>query len=287
MSDRQALLDAVFAHPDEDTPRLVLADWMDEHAEGLPSADRPPVQAQAELLRLHVAFAQALEDTPEHARLQTRINALEEAHRTALLAGVPTFAAGWVRPTRGLPVRLEITGRQLLKNGKRLRRELRYESLKLRNVGGVLEDIVNAGLLAGVRELDIAFSSVSDGELTHLFRSPDVAALRDLNLNHIRFGDGPAEVLAASQHLAGLNRLSVWWCNPNVGRALAGPNCVLGNLTRLHIGNSGIDTATVAGIVGRPTAKRLIDLELSYNVLGPELAEVLARAPRLSGLRRV
>ena len=33
MSDREALLAAIRMHPDEDTPRLVFADWLDEHGE--------------------------------------------------------------------------------------------------------------------------------------------------------------------------------------------------------------------------------------------------------------
>ena len=33
MSDRDALLAAIRAHPDEDTPRLVLADYLDENGE--------------------------------------------------------------------------------------------------------------------------------------------------------------------------------------------------------------------------------------------------------------
>lgn len=33
MSDREALLAAIKAFPDEDTPRLVYADWLDEHGE--------------------------------------------------------------------------------------------------------------------------------------------------------------------------------------------------------------------------------------------------------------
>src|SRR5262249_54054674 len=34
-AERDALLDAVFAHPDDDTPRLIYADWLDEHGEGV------------------------------------------------------------------------------------------------------------------------------------------------------------------------------------------------------------------------------------------------------------
>jgi uncharacterized protein (TIGR02996 family) len=34
MTDRAALLAAICAHPDDDTPRLVYADWLDEHGQG-------------------------------------------------------------------------------------------------------------------------------------------------------------------------------------------------------------------------------------------------------------
>ncbi|HEV3384748.1 MAG TPA: TIGR02996 domain-containing protein, partial [Gemmata sp.] len=33
MSDRDALHAAICANPDDDTPRLVFADWLDEHGE--------------------------------------------------------------------------------------------------------------------------------------------------------------------------------------------------------------------------------------------------------------
>ena len=48
MSDEDALLAAIAAHPDEDTPRLVYADWLDEH-------DRP---IRAEFIRVQVDIAQ-------------------------------------------------------------------------------------------------------------------------------------------------------------------------------------------------------------------------------------
>jgi uncharacterized protein (TIGR02996 family) len=48
MSDEEALLAAIAAHPEEDTPRLVFADWLDEHGR----------HARAEFVRVQVAIAQ-------------------------------------------------------------------------------------------------------------------------------------------------------------------------------------------------------------------------------------
>ena len=47
MSDEDALLAAIAAHPDEDTPRLMYADWLDEHGQ--------PVRA--EFIRVQIELA--------------------------------------------------------------------------------------------------------------------------------------------------------------------------------------------------------------------------------------
>ena len=46
-TDERALLAAIIAHPDEDTPRLAYADWLQEH-------DRPE---RAEYIRLDIRLA--------------------------------------------------------------------------------------------------------------------------------------------------------------------------------------------------------------------------------------
>jgi uncharacterized protein (TIGR02996 family) len=87
MSDEDALLAAIAAHPDEDTPRLVYADWLDEH-------DRP---IRAEFIRLQIEIAQK-ETLPRaiqnrHVDLWKRNQELIDDHRDELLgplAALPT-----------------------------------------------------------------------------------------------------------------------------------------------------------------------------------------------------
>lgn len=54
MSDERALRAAILAHPDEDTPRLMFADWLDEN-------DRPD---QAEFIRLQIERSHTDRDDP-------------------------------------------------------------------------------------------------------------------------------------------------------------------------------------------------------------------------------
>ncbi len=59
MSDRDALLAAITAEPDEDTPRLVYADWLDEHDEG-DRAEFIRVQCRLQHLSLRSAEGERL-----------------------------------------------------------------------------------------------------------------------------------------------------------------------------------------------------------------------------------
>jgi uncharacterized protein (TIGR02996 family) len=81
MTDEPALLAAIHAHPDEDTPRLAYADWLDEH-------DRPE---RAAFIRLQCDPARSADDPDEAEFL---VAELEERHRTQWLAGLPRFP--WV-----------------------------------------------------------------------------------------------------------------------------------------------------------------------------------------------
>src|SRR5215510_14180756 len=80
MSDESALLAAIRANPDDDTPRLVFADWLDEQG-GESNA------ARAEYIRLGIELARIDEDDPDRktrARrkaLGERSNAIEKRYK--------------------------------------------------------------------------------------------------------------------------------------------------------------------------------------------------------------
>ena len=62
MDERQAIFAAILAEPDEDLPRLIYADWLDEH-------DMP---VRAEFIRVQVALAREPEYTPRFYELRFR-----------------------------------------------------------------------------------------------------------------------------------------------------------------------------------------------------------------------
>jgi uncharacterized protein (TIGR02996 family) len=66
MSDEAHLLSAIAEAPDDDTPRLVYADWLDEH-------DQPE---RAEFIRLQIGLSAGTIPEAKHEAARTRAEAL-------------------------------------------------------------------------------------------------------------------------------------------------------------------------------------------------------------------
>ncbi len=95
MTEREALLAAVCENPDEDTPRLVFADWLQENGE----------EERAEFIRFQCRTAKLPINSSARQHLENRINTLFRLHgqtwHRELAAGSgyrwgETFARGFV-----------------------------------------------------------------------------------------------------------------------------------------------------------------------------------------------
>ena len=62
MSERDAFLQAVCEHPEDDAPRLVFADWLEEHGD----------PARADFIRTQIELAKLSPDDPRRPALQER-----------------------------------------------------------------------------------------------------------------------------------------------------------------------------------------------------------------------
>ncbi|MBN9118379.1 MAG: TIGR02996 domain-containing protein [Planctomycetes bacterium] len=126
-AEERALIAAIIANPDEDTPRLVYADWLDEHADALPEERRTEARARAELIRVQVERAALLFGEPGFTTrdypLGRRAEEIAEEHMRSWVRELPgaarrgvTFALdrGFVGAVRcGVPYFIE-TGAALM-----------------------------------------------------------------------------------------------------------------------------------------------------------------------------
>ena len=189
MTDRIAFLHAIARRPDDDLPRLIFADWLDEHGE----PDR------AEFIRLQCLA------TPTDADSR-RIEELETMHRAA-----------WVEPLAGTFFRAEfrrgfvdhavLPAATFLKHGADLRRQTPLRGVTLLGVRRVLPDLLRGPLLAGLAALHLTGGRLGDDGARLLANSAALKGLTTLRLGDNVISDAGVTALARSPHLAGLTSL--------------------------------------------------------------------------------
>ena len=177
--DRTALLRAVLAVPDDDTPRLVYADWLDEHGD----------PARAEFIRLQCRIAEREQAAHVSWKDPDRIREreLEAKDRSRWQAELGSFRGlYWHEFRRGFPG-LSVTSVVTLNR--------------------------SAKMLAGVTPVEIVrVGIVTEDEARSFGRSPVFAGVRDLSVDYPTGADfvhDPLRVVLGSSHLAGLRVLRV------------------------------------------------------------------------------
>jgi uncharacterized protein (TIGR02996 family) len=293
MSERQALLRAVIDSPDEDAPRLVYADWLEEH--GQTEADR----ARAAFIRLQVEAARLDRYDPRRLDLEGRAEALLNAQREggvprAWLAGLENWGVNhhYTSFERGFPAVATVTPDELLDRGHEL------------------------WAVTPIRRLNTweGWRPATEPRDAEFVRCPHLARLRSLNVQGVPSSVAGLPALFASPHLAGLHYLGFYpaseqpWLRPllvsplrhtltGLGlasydprgdvRALEGSG-LLGRLRRLDfLGRAAAWTAEAGQALAAGPTDRLEELGLvSVDLSGPAL-RALAAAPPLPALERL
>jgi uncharacterized protein (TIGR02996 family) len=239
MTDHDALLAAIIAYPDEDTPRLAFADWLQEN-------DNPD---RGEFIRLEVELARTPPITEEDERrrqfLLYRREELLKVHRKEWLgpflphARDPSFERGFIHS-------LDVPAHTFLKHAERwfaitpLRRvkfttcsewdndQHRYTSQT--------EELFASPLLTKLEAIDLEQCNLRPPQIVRLAKCPDLHQLRELILARNAIGTEGAKELAGMKQLSALESLDL------VGNSIADPGAraiaqspYLGGLKELRI----------------------------------------------------
>lgn len=267
MSDADALLRAIVRHPDDDTPRLVYADWLQENGRG----------EEAEFLRAQCRLAAGGPTDPEYAELSLREDELRAWLGTHGPRPRPTFPGGlsveggnrwWTYTHRGFPRFLEFDGYE------------RHGTKAMRALANALERAFDA---LPARWLVLRFVTVA--QLRTLLKQPVMAGLSQLTVQLSATGDEATEAaraLAACRHLRNLRGLALAFANPDAAcEALArGPweNLEWFSPTSYVIGPAGM-----RALAGAEWFRRLSELLLTDG-LPDGTFDALARGPALARL---
>jgi uncharacterized protein (TIGR02996 family) len=230
-TEQEALFQTILDHPDDDAPRLVYADWLEEHGQ----------PARAEFIRLQIEVAQLENGEPQRTNLEVRAAQLLRAHVDDWR---PPFKIGY-RFARGFIDWISLDPDEYRQYVGELFRSAPITRLKLKQMSA-LEDaraISQSHHLTRLSELDLSGNRMGDRlVLTLILSSPHLARLRELNLR-----DNHLDINAVSS----LSKVP------------------LPSLTALDLSANPIYDASVQFIVDSPICARLTSLKLGSDNLFP------------------
>jgi uncharacterized protein (TIGR02996 family) len=279
--EQAAFLADIGAHPEDDAPRLVYADWLDEYS------DQESDRARAEFIRLQIAEHRKPGYHPNGRPLTEREQQLLEAwnhpkHRGGWLHGLTVFPGlrvGTSDYERGFPYSAHaLTVRSFLQAGPALYACLPIDQLSIATITpGTAAELAASPYLARIRHLN---QSWTDEVLAALAASPHLGGLRTCVL-----GGGGGTITSrglgpflASPALAQLSELILLRCEgigPEGVAAIRASFCARALqevcVQDCHVGAEA--TADVVALMGLPGLRRL---NLAGNDLDDRVAFALA-----------
>lgn len=248
------LLAQIRQRPDDDAPRLLFADWLDERGD-----------PRGEFVRLQCTLAALAADAPERGALAVRHAELESVQRQHAQQALSRFGIRDFRFSRGFIDRLHVSGAQFLELWRTLAplapavRGLRWSEIPGRQAAEAMRRLMASELSAAMQSLSVFGERLSVPIVDALVGSPRARQLTALDLSRTALGGAGLRSLSTSPQLNSLTVLKL-------------PSCELG--------------ARDAGLLARSVAaQRLEWLDVSSNAIGDEGFEAIVTAPAFAQLK--
>jgi len=297
MTDNRArgFLEDIVNHPDDDTTRLIFADWLEEEGD----SDR------AEFIRVQVERAGLPEWDARQVRLRLRERALLERHGARWKGELPDVEGiRWEEFRRGFVATATVSGfAELRENASACWAAAPLEAVSIRwpRHGEAIEKIAP---IPGLRELTITGQLVDHRDASRLAGAPLLSTLRALNVRNCNLGGDGFRRLVASPHLANLRALRVPFNSiGNQSLNALSHAASLTSLAELDLSETGsygrsprfgryredpvLEATDLAALARWPGMARLRSLTLSGNDSGRRGLRALLRSPHAAGLKEL
>jgi uncharacterized protein (TIGR02996 family) len=271
MSDADALLAAIRAAPDDDAPRLIYADWLDEH--GQPE--------RAEFIRLQCQLATLPQYSPERQILEKREQELLRVYRSKWSQAIAPIARD-VEFHRGFVDTVAVGARKFVTHGDTLFDLEPIRNIKLLRLGSsavTAAEFAKARSLSRIRGLTLQGNLDADG-LRDLIALPGLKQLTALCLEGTFDGDGLEPIYAgrlpALESLRCDTEVSVV-SEANLQRLVNSKGAR--SLKHLNLQHHNLKVAGVQAIAKSKYLKELVSLRLKHCAAGLGGTQALADAP--------
>ena len=210
MTDEKALLAAIRAEPDNDAPRLVYADWLDDHA----NHDRAEfIRLECEIHALLTPEGDAPDEweQPRFRSLEDRAGELWNANTGRWFPGLTTSTQE-VETSRGFPQHITLSARRFIEHGDKIFAVApTIEDVLLDRLGRNTPALAACPALAHVRDLTFFETPFRAREAEQFFASPHLSNLRsfDIGFTDPQMGPRGAQALVGCRSLGPLERLDI------------------------------------------------------------------------------
>jgi len=270
-----SFLDRILENPDEDEPRLILADWLEVHGD-----------PRGEFIRLQCALGRLSDVDDRWSALHEREQRLLLDFRSRWDAPLRDLADGWDYQ-RGFAETIRSNTRLFLMRAGSLFRTTPVRHLELHDISGFLPAIARTHELVRLRGLTI-FASHNSAIPHALANSPFLGQLESLRLGRNNIDDHGAEALSKSSRLGQLREIELAdnHLGPTAAKALAA-STTLRHLERLDLRANAIGPTGAVALLGLTSHKRLTCLRLARNSIGSAIISQVAAHPGLQCLQEL
>jgi uncharacterized protein (TIGR02996 family) len=281
-SELEGLLDAIRERPDDDLPRLALADWCMEQSD-------PVVHARGEFIQLRCQAARLAPDDPWRPALEKRSKQLRQQYEEQWLGSIVRESDGWDFDRGLVVIELRPNFHWRVSLDWLANRPAWFWVIGVKGVllqGGEIKRIVNSSAAARITSLDLSDCEVENAGARSIGGSQQLHRLASLRLNYSRIGDPGAEALAGSQALERLTVLSLFASGVMAsGTQALATSTRLPSLSTLDLGGNVLDQHGARAIGGCGALASLRTLLLSGCQIGDRGAWSLVHAPALEKLQ--
>jgi uncharacterized protein (TIGR02996 family) len=279
MTDRSSFLRAILANPDEDAPRLIYADWLEEQGD----AD------QAEFIRVQCELARLSAETERRTELSRRQwDLLFQHNEEWRSAWLPGQADTQLRYVRGLPEALIGTAADVLAAAEQLQGRAPIRELELHKLKGRGGALAACPLLADIRRIKVIATGGIDSDFLTILHSPYLTGLSALTCAGGFVQPWTLREMVLVPQFRTLTELDLstnHFANAGLAELIKGVH-LLDRLLRLEMSDCSLGDAAIEDWCGQQPHPHLEHLDLSQNHrLGDAAAKALARATHWNHLQ--
>jgi uncharacterized protein (TIGR02996 family) len=285
----EGFLRTILDAPEEDAPRLVYADWLEEH--GQPErAEFIRIECEQAAIHDEPGLAPNRWDSPRYWELEARREELYDRHAAEWFAPLFRVWRGEMLTRRGAPWHVALSARAFIERGEAIFRAApTIEDVFLDRLGRNMPDLARCPALGHVRYLTFFETPLRTREAQQFAGSPHLENLRALEIGFTDTQIGPrgAAALAGARSLRRLERLDVHnHAIYDEGAEALFRSQGLATLTSLKLGNNGLSDEAALALYEADHLK-LTSLDLMSNHLTGRGLAALADAAHLRGVERL